>query len=191
MLGPDLYNGTSAQLAEFGSHTGATYPLLLLGGLGSGNENLFIPYGSYDNYAVINKQGILRYLAYDHWPHGNRYHLNEIRGCIDSLVSSTVGVGDGPTALDLTLEAAPNPFRGGTTFTLINPSDRDQDARLEVHDLSGRRIVTLWAAPVSRGMTRISWDGRTEQGLEAAPGLYLVHARVGKLELTRRVVRLK
>jgi hypothetical protein len=87
VLGPDLYNGNSAQLTGFRDQTGATFPLLLNGASGAGNENLFIPYGQYDNYVVINKQGIIRYHAYDLWSHGNRYHLDEIRAAVDSLVT--------------------------------------------------------------------------------------------------------
>ncbi len=190
LLGPDLYDGTTAQLAEFGTFTGATYPLLLQGGPGkgnNGNENLFVPYGSYDNYAVINKQGILRYLAYDLWPHGNRYHLNEIRGCVDSLVSGNVDVGDGPASAAFALEAAPNPFNGRTTLTLANPSGRDLEAHVAVYDLAGRPVAQLWEAPIPPGINRLSWNGRVGQGT-AGPGVYLIRAKLGGVRLTRRVV---
>ena len=41
VLGPDLLNGGVAQLTQFKNTTGATFPLLLAGSSGAGNENLF------------------------------------------------------------------------------------------------------------------------------------------------------
>ena len=61
VLAPDLFDGTAAQLTQFKNETGATFPLLLNGAAGAGNENLFTVYGDRDNYAVISKQGIVRY----------------------------------------------------------------------------------------------------------------------------------
>src|SRR5207249_11546484 len=107
VLGPDLFDGTAAQLTQFRNSTGATFPLLLNGSSGTGNENLFTVYGDRDNYAVINKQGIVRYNAWDHWPYGNRYHLDELTGTIDSLVASPLAVGPAGMAHGFALMAAP------------------------------------------------------------------------------------
>ena len=145
VLGPDIYNGSAAQLDGFRTQTGATYPLLLNGGLGAGNEDLDSPatYGQWDNYVIINKQGVIRYHAYDYWPHGNRYHLDELRGTIDSLVTTVVGIDDRrPRAYSL--EAAPNPFRERATLALMNPGPSGSHARVTVHDVAGRRVATLW-----------------------------------------------
>ena len=57
VIGVDTWNGTQAQLRSFKNTTGATYPLLLNGGLATGG-NVEALYGTYDNYIVINKQGI-------------------------------------------------------------------------------------------------------------------------------------
>ena len=188
VLGPDCFNGTATQLNQFKSSTGATYPLLLNGTLGSGNEDLFVPYGDRDNYAVINKAGIVRYHAFDHWPYGNRYHLNELRGCIDSLVSAPAGVGDEPGASGFGLSAAPNPFRGIITLELANPTRQPLDASLEVFDLTGRRVARLWNSPAPPGVTPIAWSGEREGGARLAPGVYLVRARIGGARLSRRVL---
>jgi len=191
MLGPDLYNGNSSQLDGFRAQTGATYPLLLSGASGSGNENLLIPYGQWDNYVVINKQGVIRYHAYDRWPHGNRYHLNEIRGAVDTLVTNLVGVGDDLVPRSYFLNVAPNPFHGSTTLELTNPTARDIPARITVHDVAGRLVATLWNAPAPRGRTLISWDGRSESGSAMGPGVYIVRANLGGMSLSRRVVRVR
>jgi hypothetical protein len=190
VLGPDLFNGTVAQVTQFKNQTGATYPLLLNGGSGAGNENMFIAYGDRDNYAVISKQGVVRYSAFDRWPYGARYHLDELRGCIDSLLTVTTDVDDAnaPRAFDLV--ARPNPARGAIALELANPTERALAARVEVYDLAGRSLALLFDGLVPRGRTPMTWTGRVPGGALAAPGVYLVRARIGGIELTRRVLRL-
>lgn len=189
MLGIDLFNGTTSQLNSFKSQTGATYPLFLNGALAAGG-NLYTPYGQYDNYVVINKQGIIRYHAYDLWPHGNRYHLNEIRGCVDSLVTSTVGVEDGRGAFGLALRSFPNPASGETTVELAIPSGPVL-ARVTVHDLAGRSVATLLDGLVTAGTLRLRWDGRGASGEPLAPGVYQLHAVAGGRAVDRRIVRIR
>jgi hypothetical protein len=192
VLGPDLFNGTFAQLAQARDQIGATFPMLLNGSIGAGNENLWnVVYGDRDNYAVINKQGIVRYNAFDHYNYGNRYHLNELQGCIDSLLTVTTDVDDGTLPHAIGLEASPNPARGAIALELANPSDRSLPASVEVYDLAGRSVATLWDGLASQGVTHMSWSGRSAGGADAAPGLYLVRARIGSTVLTRRVLRIR
>jgi hypothetical protein len=186
VLGPDLFDGSAAQVGQFGDQTGATYPLLLNGGLGAGNENMFTAYGDRDNYAVINKQGIVRYNAFDHWPYGDRFHLAELRACIDSLLTVTTDVDDANTPHAFALAASPNPARGAVTLELANPTDRALAARVEVYDLAGRSLALLWDGPAPHGLTHMTWSG-----MPAAPGVYLVRARLGGVALTRRVLRIR
>jgi len=187
MIGVDNFNGGDAQLATFQSSTGASYTLLKNGGTATGG-NFFSLYGDRDNYVVVNKQGVVRYNADPKYFYGNRYHLEELTGCIDSLLSPVVAVT--PLApKSLALASVPNPFRAGTMVELALPGP-DATARVTVHDLSGRRIATLWDSPLGAGVARMAWDGRTSGGATAPPGIYVVRARVGGLTLSHRLVRL-
>lgn len=187
MLGPDLFDGTPAQLTQFKNSTGATFPLLLGGASGTGNENLFTVYGDRDNYAVINKQGVVRYNAYARWPYGNRYHLAELTGTIDSLVGSAASVGPTETTHGFALTAAPNPFHSSLALTLVNPTRGVLEARVAIYDLTGREVAVPWSAPVPPGVTRLSWNvGRSGGALTA--GIYLARARIGTVNLARRAV---
>lgn len=188
VLGADVWNGSVPQVHQFRINTGATYPLLLQAGDGPGNENLNVPYNEFDNYVVINKQGVIRYHAWDRWPHGNRQHLDEIRATVDSLVTNLAGVGDGPAA-SLALAAAPNPFHGSTVIELSSPFPTGTRVRAEVFDLAGRRVARLWEGPVASGITRLRWDGRSDAGVALGPGVYLVAVDAGGRRVTRRVVR--
>ncbi len=199
LLGVDMWSGTPTGVGSFRTQTGATYPLLLCGvncvgatgtcgTSGSNCANLSASYGPFDNYIVINKQGIVRYHAANLWPHGNRYHLDEIRGCVDSLTSTPVGVDPALAPRDLGLRVAPNPFRGSVAIELANPGGRDVRARVTVHDLTGRTVATLLEGVAVPGTTRLTWDARGRDGRSTAPGLYFVRAEIGSARFERRVV---
>lgn len=187
VVGADEYNGTAANLRSFKNQTGATYPLLLLAATAPGG-NFATLYGTFDNYVVVNKQGIVRYHAALTWPHGNRYHLNEIRGCVDSLVSQPVGVEPGPSASAFRLTSVPNPARGAATVELAIPPGAPASARVTVHDLSGRRVATLWDGAAPGGVNRFVWNHTDATGARLAPGVYLVRAEVGANRFVHRAV---
>jgi hypothetical protein len=191
VLGPDLYSGSSPNnLGSFQEQTGVTYPLLLYGNSATGG-NLLTLYGQWDNFVVINKQGIVRYVASQHWPYGNRYHPEDIRGCVDSLLSSPVGIGDRPGPSALALASAPNPFRGRTLVELAHPGAGGQPVRVAVYDAAGRRVATLWDGAAAGDRTHCVWDGRDAEGAQLHSGVYLIQAEVGGMRLSRRVVLLR
>lgn len=185
----DMWNGTIAQVQTFKNQTGATFPLLLQGVSATGG-NLNTLYGPYDNYIVIDKQGIVRYHAADLYAHGNRYHLGEIRGVIDGLVSNPTGIGDDAfAALGLRLSASPNPFRGPLAVELENAGEHSLPLRITVLDARGRIVRSLIeGVEVSGGRTRFAWDGLTDGGAAASSGRYWIRAETGGAVLTRAVV---
>ena len=186
VLGVDLWNGTAAQLNSFRTTTGATYPLLLQGASAAGG-NVESLYGTYDNYVVLNKQGVVRYHAALNWPHGNRYHLNEIRACVDSLVSGLLDVPAGAGS-GVALSARPNPVRTTSVLTVVLPS-AVPDAEIVVFDPAGRRIATAWRGPLASGRHDLAWDARGDHGEPVPAGLYLVRARLGaEVRMLRLVV---
>ena len=195
VLGVDMYNGGAAQAQSFKNSTGATYPVLLLGGSTVGGD-LNVLYGgvpTYDNYAVISKQGIVRYYASSIWPHGNRYHLNELRATVDSLVT-TVGVVPGAVpGPALALAGAPNPFRGTLAVAVQVPLDAaggEPRLVLTVHDPHGRHVATLWNGPAPGGRVRATWRRDAAGGPRLAPGAYWLRAEAGGRVVSRRVVAL-
>ena len=185
VLGADLWNGTAGQLSIFQQQTGVAFPLLLNGALASGG-NISTLYGPYDNFLVLNKRGIVRYHAALKWTHGNRYHLDEIRACVDSLVSMTASV-EGAGLHEFAISASPNPVRGLLHVSLRLAADQRR-VRVGVFDLNGRRIASLWDAPAGAGLHLIDWDTHDPSGARVAPGVYMVAAEAGTVHLTRRVV---
>jgi flagellar hook assembly protein FlgD len=64
----------------------------------------------------------------------------------------------------------PNPASGTVRveYTLAAAGD----ARLSVHDVSGRRVTTLARGPHTAGTHSAAWDGAIHTGQRAAPGVY-------------------
>jgi hypothetical protein len=185
VLGADLFNCAPSGLGSFKQTTGATYPLLLNAAIPTGG-NIYALYGERDHYVVINKQGIVRYQANDRWPFGNGYHLDEIRGCVDTLLTAVVGVEEAPPA-GAALRVVPNPSRSTVAIVLANPFGRAVEARVTVHDVSGRRVATLLEGPAAPGLTTLRWGGRDLEGRVAASGIYHARAEIAGLRLSRRI----
>jgi hypothetical protein len=77
------------------------------------------------------------------------------------------------TELDLAPRLAPpwpSPTRGAVTLRFTLP--RTARARLLIHDLQGRQVVSLVDEPLPAGSYERRWDGRTAEGRLAPPGLY-------------------
>jgi sugar lactone lactonase YvrE len=84
----------------------------------------------------------------------------------------------------------PNPFNPRTTiaFVLRVPSD----ARLQIFDLKGRLVRTLFAGTeLASGRYEVEWNGRDEAGRRVPSGVFLCRLVAGDEVLTRRMLLLK
>lgn len=101
---------------------------------------------------------------------------------------------DAPTrpavAPELRLALAPNPSRGPVQMAWSLP--RAQHARLDVLDVSGRRVATLFDGDAPAGEVRASWTGREAGiGREASPGLYWARLTTADGVRTKSLVRVR
>lgn len=110
--------------------------------------------------------------------------------------AAQVGIGDAGAGFRGGLSAFPNPARTATRIVLhleAAPDGTPAEHRAEVgiFDLAGRRIRALLGGPPSGPETVLEWDGRTEGGIPAPPGIYFVRTRVeGAGAATLKIVRL-
>ena len=91
-----------------------------------------------------------------------------------------------PGSLDLAI--GPNPFRESSTLALTLP-EAVGFSRINVYDVSGRRVDTLWEGPLAAGPVRLVWPARGPAGRRIAPGVYFVRFEVGDLRAVRKLVR--
>jgi len=84
----------------------------------------------------------------------------------------------------------PNPFNPVTTIRFQVPgSDGALPVRLELFDVTGRRIRTLIRGEEgSPGAYTVGWDGRDDRGTTVASGIYFYRLRAGVHQATRRLI---
>lgn len=80
----------------------------------------------------------------------------------------------GPAALHLEPNH-PDPFNPTTTLRVTAPPGTA--VRLDILDVRGRRVRSLWAGVLASGERSLAWDGRDDAGVPAPSGVYV--ARLG------------
>jgi photosystem II stability/assembly factor-like uncharacterized protein len=108
----------------------------------------------------------------------------------------TVGVDSAPPPAPLRPRAEarlgrayPNPFNPRLHIPVI--LGRAQPLRLTIHDLGGRRIRLLHDGFSAAGEHTWVWDGRTDGGLPAPSGVYVVHLHSTTAERNQRLLLLR
>ena len=59
-----------------------------------------------------------------------------------------------------------------------------------IHDIAARAVGRM-RTKAAAGEQTLSWDGLDDAGRRASPGIYIVRARVGGIQLAGRVLRLR
>ena len=80
--------------------------------------------------------------------------------------------------------ASPTLVRGGTHFAFAVP--QRSDVQLEIFDVSGRRIASVFRGTLEPGPASFDWDRTTDQGAAASPGVYFARLQgFGRTQLMR------
>lgn len=120
---------------------------------------------------------------------GGTYHVVAVdadghAGGYSDPVTTGTAVGDAPRSLALT-SIAPNPFNPRTLIRYDVP--RDGRVTLRIHDARGRVVRTLNDAVLTAGAHEAVWQGRDDQGAEAAAGVYFLRLDDGQGVRTSKV----
>ena len=87
---------------------------------------------------------------------------------------------DIPTADEMIVMGPyPNPFNPSTSIRLFVPglAGTNENVELNVYDVNGRRVRTLYTGAVSTGWHTWVWDGRDNSGRAQSSGLYFLRAQ--------------
>jgi hypothetical protein len=109
-------------------------------------------------------------------------------GLIVLAPSSLVDVADRARAAGSRLaftRVGPVPARAGARFEFAVP--RAADVRLELFDVTGRRVAVLADGPFASGLHAVRWDGRGADGAAAPAGLYFARLAAGGETVVRNV----
>jgi hypothetical protein len=104
----------------------------------------------------------------------------------DPTSGAPVKVGSGELEL---YQNQPNPFRAATTIEYSLPAAGH--VRLEVFDITGRRVTRLVDEDLSGGPHTAVWNGRDATGREVAAGVYFCRLAMGDRVITRTMMLMK
>jgi hypothetical protein len=131
--------------------------------------------------------GFLRANSQDPWHDGSVTVGGTDNWFVSVLKAS--GIGDIPRSESLVVSYAfPNPVRGSTTISFSVP--RGARAVLEVYDLAGRRVRTLFDGICGMGACQVPWHGDDDGGRKVGSGVYFHRLRTAEETTTGRVVLL-
>ena len=84
------------------------------------------------------------------------------------------------------LRVTPNPLHGSGSIRFSLPAAGD--TRVEVYDVTGRRVRMLADGTRSSGPHAIAWDGRDDRGAKLGGGIYFVRLTAGSTRWNAKVV---
>jgi hypothetical protein len=105
------------------------------------------------------------------------------------LTFTKLYVADVPQPSGLRAVAYPNPFNPRATIAWELP--RAGRMQLDIFDVRGRRVRTLWDQETAEGPGQTSWDGRDNSGRMARSGMYLYLVRFGDRRLSGSLTLIK
>ena len=175
----DTWNGSLSQATSYLNLTKITYPLLI----SAGNAlNLFGI--TYDNYLVIDHQGILRYSSAKNGGLGERYRLNEIKDAIETYLATT-GLNIANIPLDFNIsQNYPNPFNAVTTikYSLLKRSH----VKMEIYDVHGRLLEILVNEVRAPSDYSVDWNAAGY-----STGIYFYRLRADDFDVTKKMLLIK
>ena len=85
----------------------------------------------------------------------------------------------------------PNPSTHRITVPFALSPDGEGAVRLDVYDVTGRRVRTLMGSSLAAARYEIGWAGADDSGKRVAPGTYFVRLRSGEGTHTAKVTVLR
>ncbi len=82
----------------------------------------------------------------------------------------------------------PNPVRSRRGAEVLFETASDGDFRLDVYDITGRKVTTLTRGTWGAGMHLVRWDGTDRSGRRVTPGVYVVRVASAGEASSRTIV---
>jgi len=122
----------------------------------------------------------------------------DVNGALFSPGTSTdgslnlLGLDDGSASLPEIFSLKqnyPNPFNPETNIDFSIPVT--SDIRLEIYNVLGHRVNTLFNKQASAGTYRVKWNGRDFNGRAVSAGVYFYKLEADRFTLTKKMIMLK
>ncbi len=83
----------------------------------------------------------------------------------------------------------PNPFNASTRIRFALP--KPERVQVMIYNLLGQRVATVLDRRLPGGRHQVTWDGRNEQGIPVASGVYVFRMEAGDFRKARRLLLLR
>jgi hypothetical protein len=119
------------------------------------------------------------------------YYIDDVivTGKLPAATTDVSDLGDELPRVTELLGNVPNPFPAQTTIRFATA--QSGPVRLAVYDVRGRLVRTLLDRPLERGVHGAIWDGRSEQGMAAASGVYFARLEAAGVRRTSKLLFLR
>jgi hypothetical protein len=116
----------------------------------------------------------------------------DVRRILDPSTGISETQAPSPQPVEFSLGAAyPNPFNARTAIPYHIGGDSSQPLRLEIYNVRGQRVRTLFHGVREPGEYRAVWDGRGENGVSLGSGIYLCRMQTAGLQTSRKISLLR
>lgn len=164
-----------------------------IGGLSGANPNYCMPFsGVFDStltasgvdaftfvYKVLDDEG--KFLAW--------YPISPDSVPIGCRALGSTGRREKSTTEDPGISVSPNPFN--SVLEIVFANDRPSCVRVSIYDLLGRSVRCFRDAVYPAGISRVTWDGKSDGGTRVASGLYFIVVDKDDERNARKVVYVK
>ncbi|MBN2000544.1 T9SS type A sorting domain-containing protein, partial [candidate division KSB1 bacterium] len=86
------------------------------------------------------------------------------------------------------LENYPNPFNASTNFWMMLPEGDSNQLTVEILNLLGQKVRTLFNGRLEGGYHRLTWDGRNDFFHPVPSGMYICRFNYGSRQELRKVL---
>jgi len=86
---------------------------------------------------------------------------------------------------------SPNPFNAETEITFYLDHDQPERITLDIYNIKGQRVKTLFNGKLGIGFHKILWEGDNDGGSEVSSGVYLCRLHTEKVTLFHKMTLLK
>jgi hypothetical protein len=84
----------------------------------------------------------------------------------------------------------PNPFNPTTTI-VVDLEEFTDEALIEVYDITGRLVKTLYNGPINQYRIMVEWDGTNNAGNTLSTGMYFYRYRSANRDIMRKMILMK
>ncbi|MCD6374748.1 MAG: T9SS type A sorting domain-containing protein [Caldisericaceae bacterium] len=86
----------------------------------------------------------------------------------------------------------PNPFNPTTTIPFVIPDyARGQKVKINVYNVLGQKVATIFNGVARVGLNTVTWDGKNSSGRPVGSGIYIYQLKGKNVSLQRRMLLIK